>query len=65
MLYRIKIVRCLDIITEFNDLDEAIKYSHRLLEEICGKGRIYIHVVKKDNTLRDGGVVYSYGASTS
>ncbi len=60
MLYRIKIVKCMDIVCEMNSLEQAIGYARELAREYCVEPKaIYIHVLEHNRgRLNDKGVVY-------
>ncbi len=63
MLYRIKIVGCLDIVYEADCLEDVREYAYRLARDYCvkesKKTRIYIHVLEeKSGELVDKGLVY-------
>ncbi len=49
MLFRVKIVKCLDIVVESNSIEELIREYRELLETCNQESKIYIHRLSEKN----------------
>ncbi|MET1160831.1 MAG: hypothetical protein ABWW65_07715 [Thermoprotei archaeon] len=59
MLFRIKVVKCLDIVVEGNDLGSIVREYRELIGMCNESSQIYVHVLeRKDNELVDKGLMY-------
>ncbi len=60
MLFRLKIVKCLDILVESSSIDEVLKENRELIKKCREDSKLYIHVLERTSgEIIDRGMVYS------